>query len=832
MSGVLKRLAFVVPVYNVAGYLPDLIESIERQRHGTDDLEVIAVDDGSTDGSLAILRGWENRHPGLVTVVARRNQGVAAARNAGLDLVRAPWVGFIDAADMLDHWYVDAVTRYLGTRPDCATLATRTVYLDETSRGLRDEHPMPYPFRDESRVVDLEESPDGFHTALNCSLFHTSTLKELSLRFDPRIRPHFEDTHFTARFLLHAGARIGFVADAICRHRLRSDASSLSEGRRFDPETFTTVPRFGYLPCLAEAVAVAGRAPRWLQNMILDSVAWQLASAEAHEPSAAVGEVGAAYVRSIREVRTHLEDTVIDAFPLPHLSHLARDVLLRLNDDSDWHSASALIDRSDPDQGLARLVYRYKGQRPNESLTRDGRPIGVRAGKTQGIAWFGENLLNRRIAWIPLGDRIQVRLDGDPVVLDDATVPQSGVSLPSTARHAAIASARRVVGIAARVPHRFAGAWLLMDRAHLANDNAEHLFRHIRRHRPDINAWFVVERNTPAWNRLVSSALSDRLLALGSWEWKLALLTCVHAASSQLDIGTVTPPRVTRLRERPVRYAYLRHGFSTRDQSAWLNPAPIDLLVTSSALEREAILRDGSPYLLTGKEVRLTGMPRLDRLLELGRAVSPRHRDLLLVAPTWRESLTRNSAHWPMRTDLAPGAAGSAWVREWSALLNSPRLAAVAQRHALRIAYLPHPLMASATPALDLDDSVLVLGYDGVDVQRVFARTALFVTDYSSVAFDLGYIDRPVVYFQFDQADVAGGRVHLHRPGWFDDRRDGLGPVTENLDAALDAIARVADGGLLMEERYLQRVQSLFPQRDGGCSARVTAAIEESVRHA
>jgi len=346
-----KRLAFVIPVYNVARYLPDLIASIERQSGGIDDLEVIAVEDGSTDDSLQILRGWEARRPDLVTVIAQRNGGVASARNAGLEIVTAPWVSFIDPDDVLEHHYLEAVVRFLDTRPDCAMVATRMVYLDDATRRLRDEHPLRYRFEGGSRVVDLGESPESFHTPVSCSFFPTSTLQELGLRFDTRIRPHFEDTHFTARFLLRAGPRIGFVAEARYLYRQRNDASSLSQGKHLDPRAFTTVPQFGYLPCLAEAATPAGSVPRWLQNVVLYSMTWQFASAERLEPSAAVGEVGAAYVKSIREVRRYLDDEAIEGFPVPQLSRLARDVLLHLNDDSDWHSHEAVIDRHDPAGG-------------------------------------------------------------------------------------------------------------------------------------------------------------------------------------------------------------------------------------------------------------------------------------------------------------------------------------------------------------------------------------------------------------------------------------------------------------------------------------------------
>ncbi len=413
--------------------------------------------------------------------------------------------------------------------------------------------------------------------------------------------------------------------------------------------------------------------------------------------------------------------------------------------------------------------------------------------------WFGETVLSRRIAWIPLSRRLELRLDGDQAVVQKATGRPIGASPRSTLRDGAIAAIRATVHLATRVPHRFTGAWLLMDRTRVANDNAEHLFRHLRRHRPDVNAWFVLERDTPEWDRLASDGLGDRLLAHGSREWKLALLACTHAVSSRLDVDAAAPPRITRWRAMPARFAHLRHDLTSSTEWIALDSLPVDLLTVSSRGELEAITGDGTPSLLTEREVRLTGMPRLDRLL--GLAAARADRDLLLVAP-----------------------ASHSQVREWSALLRSHQLAEVARRHGLRIAHLTQ---RSATPVADpnLDDAVLALHREGQDVQELLVRAALLITDDPALALDMGYIERPVVHLQFDRGDTVGAR---DGDGWFAFSGGALGPLTGSVDDALDAVHAAAERGFEMEELYRRRAEELLPLRDGRCCARATSAIEAS----
>src|SRR4051812_47263481 len=118
------RFSIVSAVYNVSPYLGAFIESIEAQTFSSDRLEVIVVDDGSTDDSLAILEAWQQRCPDLVRVVSQQNGGPASARNAGLALVRGEWVTFTDPDDMLDPGFLTEVDNYLGNRSRVMMVAT------------------------------------------------------------------------------------------------------------------------------------------------------------------------------------------------------------------------------------------------------------------------------------------------------------------------------------------------------------------------------------------------------------------------------------------------------------------------------------------------------------------------------------------------------------------------------------------------------------------------------------------------------------------------------------------------------------------------------------
>ena len=94
-------LSMVVPIYNVAPYLPDCLTSIANQVHR--DLEVILVDDGSTDDSGAIAAEWAARDPRF-RLVTQPNRGLGAARNTGVEHATGDYLMFVDSDDVLPSY--------------------------------------------------------------------------------------------------------------------------------------------------------------------------------------------------------------------------------------------------------------------------------------------------------------------------------------------------------------------------------------------------------------------------------------------------------------------------------------------------------------------------------------------------------------------------------------------------------------------------------------------------------------------------------------------------------------------------------------------------------
>ncbi len=119
------KISAIVPVYNGERHLAETLDSVFAQTHPAD--EVIAVDDGSTDGSGEILR----RYGARITVVRQANQGVAGARNAGLAHARGDVIAFIDQDDLWPPGRNRAMAEALASAPGVEVVAGLVEVLNE-----------------------------------------------------------------------------------------------------------------------------------------------------------------------------------------------------------------------------------------------------------------------------------------------------------------------------------------------------------------------------------------------------------------------------------------------------------------------------------------------------------------------------------------------------------------------------------------------------------------------------------------------------------------------------------------------------------------------------
>lgn len=129
-------ISFIVPIYNAEHYLTACIESLLRQTER--DLQIILVDDGSTDNSLTIARDYANKDT-RIEVLPQKHKGQSAARNYGLSHAKGEYIAFVDADDALER---DWCEKHLAAIDQVDYVQSGYKRIDSNKQIIKDKLPL------------------------------------------------------------------------------------------------------------------------------------------------------------------------------------------------------------------------------------------------------------------------------------------------------------------------------------------------------------------------------------------------------------------------------------------------------------------------------------------------------------------------------------------------------------------------------------------------------------------------------------------------------------------------------------------------------------------
>jgi CDP-glycerol glycerophosphotransferase (TagB/SpsB family) len=678
---------------------------------------------------------------------------------------------------------------------------------------------------------------NNIHIHAGSTFFRGSIVREHMLRFDPRVVPVFQDGHFTTRFIMACNnGLIGFCRDAKYYYRKRGDSSSTIDTSHHKVSRFDDVYRYGHIPILEEATKRFGFVPRWLQRTVLYELSWEIRRMVDHAASTAflAQEQLSTYRGLLATAFGYIDADTIRTFELGPANDFIRAGILRRFKGDTLTPGDLIVKVQQADSKRKTFVLSWFSGTPDAafSATIDGKAVPVLNRKAVATQLLGAPFAYEsrvEIFGTTIGTLV-VKVNNHPTLIQCVGRPWPSCDLASAfaklTSPTILITTTRVSEIRAKsrekeVVDRYSGAWLLMDRDMQADDNAEHLYRHIRRCRPNVKAFFVLRSSSRDWSRLQAEGFE--LIDFGTEEHTLALLNARFLISSHADhyvTNYLSPSEYGDLLD--IKFVFLQHGVTKDDISDWLNKKNIALMCTATDPEHLSIASPVSSYKMFPSEVALTGFARHDALIARSSDVPRR----LLIMPTWRNTLVGKPLGKGNDRAFRDEFLRSEYLVSWKSLLGSDRLRQSLERHRFEAVFFPHANVEIYLEHFEVPPYMNSLAHDGsASIQDLFISSALLLTDFSSVAFEMAYLNRPVVYYQFDRDKVFNGG-HLTRKGYFDYERDGFGPVCLNeasVLASLDAI--LANNGKPCDE-YTMRSMTTFKWRDGRCCERTLDAIE------
>lgn len=193
----MAKVSIIVPVYNVEKYLRKCLDSLINQT--LKDIEIICINDGSTDKSLEILEEYKNRDSRII-LLNQENSGQSVARNRGIEIAKGEYLGFVDPDDWIDLDYYEKLYYSANTNDtDIAvggiirvTGIKKKKFLNFEKETITDNTNLKF------ELCDVPEKSYVWN-----KIYKTEKLKEIGLEFEKGI--FYEDCIFTPQALFYLG---------------------------------------------------------------------------------------------------------------------------------------------------------------------------------------------------------------------------------------------------------------------------------------------------------------------------------------------------------------------------------------------------------------------------------------------------------------------------------------------------------------------------------------------------------------------------------------------------------------------------------------------------
>ena len=223
------KISVIIPAYNAENYIEECLNSILEENKIS--MEVICVDDGSTDRTLSILREYEEKDDRL-RVITQKNAGAGAARNNGLKFARGEYLAFLDADDFFDPGMLRLAYEQAHLDNSDIVVFRSSEFIDSTGEyreidcGIREDLlPEKRPFAGSEIQKNIFEAFIGWPWD---KLFRAEFIRETQLRFQEQRTTN--DALFVFMAIVKA-ERISTMDEVLAYHRRLGDGQSLSVSR-------------------------------------------------------------------------------------------------------------------------------------------------------------------------------------------------------------------------------------------------------------------------------------------------------------------------------------------------------------------------------------------------------------------------------------------------------------------------------------------------------------------------------------------------------------------------------------------------------------------------
>ena len=336
--------------------------------------------------------------------------------------------------------------------------------------------------------------------------------------------------------------------------------------------------------------------------------------------------------------------------------------------------------------------------------------------------------------------------------------------------------------------------WLVSDRPTSAGDNGEAFFKYLQTR--DVNSVFAISSKSSDYERIAKIGKTVEYESI--WYRFLLCVADAHISSQLIHMEN----------HRETPQIFLQHGVVIHDIHKMLEPVSHDNFYILCVGKKEKNLLEGAQYRIQKDHIWMTGAPRFDE-----RYNAPKKK--VIIAFTWRRTLSEAPRERFCQSD---------YYKTYQRILSDYKLIEKAKNYGYRICIKMHPEMEKYSGLMELPKEIEL--FTG-SYNEMYAEANLLITDYSSAIFDFLYLEKPVIYYQFDRDSFY--KQQLYSIGKYDYRRDGFGEIATEYVEFRDLVIDYMKNQCKMKAKYIERERDFFQYHDKHNCERVYKKISEAI---
>lgn len=357
--------------------------------------------------------------------------------------------------------------------------------------------------------------------------------------------------------------------------------------------------------------------------------------------------------------------------------------------------------------------------------------------------------------------------------------------------------------------NKYRNTWLICEEPKEARDNGYWFFRKMCENHPEQHCIYAIDKLSVDYAKVKSLG---EVIQYGSLRHWIVYFTCRHNISSQKG-GKPNAALCSFIELNGFYNAhniFLQHGV-TKDNVDWLQAKcfKTDMFVTAAVPEKNYI-EDNFGY--QRGVIKLTGFPRFDNLHNIVTV-----KNQIVIMPTWRQWFKLKSKKVEeMNDDFIT----SDYLEKWSEFLNYDELNLLIEKYQLKIIFYPHRNMQNYLPDFrkSINSNIIIASWEDYDLQELLKTSEMLITDYSSVFFDMIYMKKPIIFYQFD---IDQYRKYQYEEGYFRYDSNPFGKSCKRIDELLNELRRVIDNNYSCKDTFLKAHSEYFKFYDMQNSERI-----------